>query len=39
VPPYIDNSNPGDQLDKLERARVESILEDEQGITINRKLD
>ncbi|CAK8683344.1 unnamed protein product [Clavelina lepadiformis] len=39
VPPYIDNSNPGDQLDKLERARVELILEDEMGITINRKLD
>nr|CAB3262791.1 uncharacterized protein LOC100183298 [Phallusia mammillata] len=39
VPPFIDNSNPGDQLDKLERSRVEAILEDEMGITVNRKLD
>uniref|UniRef100_H2YB69 LKAAEAR motif-containing protein 1 n=1 Tax=Ciona savignyi TaxID=51511 RepID=H2YB69_CIOSA len=39
VPPYIDNNNPGDQLDKLDRARVESILEDDKGITTNRKLD
>ncbi|XP_039259655.2 uncharacterized protein LOC120336117 [Styela clava] len=39
VPPTIDNSNPGDALDKLQRARVETILEDENGLTTNRKLD
>nr|XP_002121050.1 uncharacterized protein LOC100183298 [Ciona intestinalis] len=39
VPPYTNNRNPGDHLDKLDRARVESILEDENGITTNRKLD
>lgn len=39
VPPTIDNSNPGDELDKLQRARVETILEDEKGLTTNRKLD
>lgn len=38
VPTYIDNSNPSDQLDKLQRSRVEAILEDEKGLTINRKI-
>lgn len=39
VPPVMDISNPGDELDKLQRERVESILEDEMGLTTNRKLD
>jgi len=39
VPPVMDISNPGDGLNKLQRERVESILEDELGLTTNRKLD
>lgn len=39
VPPTSDNSNPGDALEKIERTRVEAILEDEKGLTTNRKLD
>lgn len=38
VPPVPEKKSPGDSLDKLERSRIESILEDENGLTINRDL-
>lgn len=37
VPSKLDNFNPGDQLDKLQRGRVESILDDDQGLTTTRR--
>ncbi|KAI8506111.1 PREDICTED: protein LKAAEAR1-like [Branchiostoma belcheri] len=39
VPPYLDNANPGDKLDRMQRARVEGILEDDKGLTTVRYLD
>ncbi|XP_022103570.1 protein LKAAEAR1-like [Acanthaster planci] len=38
VPPVPDRNSPGDALDKLQRSRVETVLEDERGLTINRDL-
>ncbi|XP_038052594.1 protein LKAAEAR1-like [Patiria miniata] len=38
VPPVPDRNSPGDELDKLQRSRVETILEDERGLTINRDI-
>ncbi|XP_071854316.1 uncharacterized protein [Apostichopus japonicus] len=38
VPPVPEKGSPADSLDKLERSRIESILEDENGLTINRDL-
>ncbi|XP_071503790.1 protein LKAAEAR1-like [Diadema antillarum] len=38
VPAVPDKSSPGDSLDKLERSRVETLLEDERGLTIDRDL-
>ncbi|XP_033646520.1 protein LKAAEAR1-like [Asterias rubens] len=38
VPPVPDRNSPGDELDKLQRTRVETILEDERGLTINRDI-
>ncbi|XP_071958008.1 uncharacterized protein [Antedon mediterranea] len=38
VPPYPDNDSPGDALDKLQRKRVEELLEDEKCLTTDREL-
>ncbi|XP_070534782.1 protein LKAAEAR1-like [Ptychodera flava] len=38
VPPYQESVSSGDALDSLQRERVETILEDEMGITVNRDL-
>ncbi|XP_002739785.1 protein LKAAEAR1-like [Saccoglossus kowalevskii] len=38
VPPYPENSKSGDNLDSMQRERVENILEDEKGLTICRDL-
>ncbi|XP_041361216.1 protein LKAAEAR1-like [Gigantopelta aegis] len=36
VPPYTDNIDQGDRLDKLDRERVEKLLEDTKGLITNR---
>lgn len=38
VPSVPDRGSPGDDMDKLERKRVEDLVEDEYGLTINRDL-
>ncbi|XP_072032266.1 protein LKAAEAR1-like [Amphiura filiformis] len=38
VPPVPDRGSPGDGMDKLERKRVETLVEDEHGLTIDRDL-
>ncbi|XP_077990191.1 protein LKAAEAR1-like [Glandiceps talaboti] len=38
VPPYPESISSSDALDSLQRERVETILEDERGLTINRDL-
>ncbi|XP_041481645.1 protein LKAAEAR1-like isoform X1 [Lytechinus variegatus] len=38
VPHIPDKNSPSDSLDKLERTRVETLLEDERGLTIDRDL-
>eukprot|EP00916_Digyalum_oweni_P008323 GHVL01013947.1.p1 GENE.GHVL01013947.1~~GHVL01013947.1.p1 ORF type:complete len:174 (+),score=13.41 GHVL01013947.1:126-647(+) len=36
VPPYPDTKDKGDQLDKLDRVRVESLIEDTNDLLVNR---
>ncbi|KAL8605968.1 hypothetical protein ACOMHN_063003 [Nucella lapillus] len=36
LPPYPDMKDKGDQLDKLDRVRVESLIEDASGLLTNR---
>jgi len=36
VPPYPDMRDKGDHLDKMDRVRVESLLEDAKGLLTNR---
>ncbi|XP_053382228.1 protein LKAAEAR1-like [Mercenaria mercenaria] len=36
VPSYPDTKDKGDALDKLDRERVENLLEDAQGLLVNR---
>ncbi|XP_033099441.1 protein LKAAEAR1-like isoform X2 [Anneissia japonica] len=38
VPPYPDAESPGDNIDKLERKRIEELLEDEACLTTDREL-
>ncbi|RUS86503.1 hypothetical protein EGW08_005753 [Elysia chlorotica] len=36
VPPYSEMKDKGDTLDKFDRERVEALLEDSQGLIVNR---